>query len=52
MSVFTKCDKGHDLTLPDSYVYTNSGVRACRECAKDDKGKIKKRPAFDMFRKD
>lgn len=52
MSAFTKCGKGHDLTAPDAYVYTGSGVRVCRECAKDDKGNIKKRPSFDMFRKD
>lgn len=50
--VFTQCQKGHDLTVEEAYVYSPSGIRVCRECAKDDKGRLKKRPAFDMFRKD
>ena len=52
MSVFTKCQRGHDLTVPDAYVYSPNGVRVCRECSRDEHGKIKKKPAFDMFRKD
>jgi hypothetical protein len=52
MSVFAACAKGHDLTAPEAYVYSPSGIRVCRECARDETGKIKKKPAFDMFRKD
>ena len=52
MSVFTTCSKGHDLTILDAYVYAPNGVRFCRECSRDDRGNIKKRPSYDMFRKD
>ena len=33
------CSAGHDLTLPDAYITTSSGNRACRECVRRDKGK-------------
>lgn len=26
------CDKGHDLTLPNAFMYDRSGNRRCREC--------------------
>ena len=52
LGVFKSCQQGHDLTTEDAYVYAGNGVRVCRECAKDAKGNIKKRPSFDMFRKD
>lgn len=32
MSVFTRCENGHDLTQENAYVYKSNGNRACREC--------------------
>jgi len=46
MSVFTKCEKGHDLTVPDAYLYNNNGNRMCRECAIGHKPK--KKISFSM----
>lgn len=39
-SPFTRCQKGHDLTVEDAYLYGNRGERECRACALS-----KKRPA-------
>jgi hypothetical protein len=27
------CTKGHDLSLPDAWMYRSGGNRECRECA-------------------
>ena len=35
MSVFSTCEAGHDLTLPDAYITVRSGYRVCRECHYD-----------------
>lgn len=49
MSVFTKCAKGHDLTIQDAYLYSSNGHRQCRECAKaNGGGNIKKKPKFTL----
>ena len=31
-TIFTACEKGHDLTGRDSYIYLRNGERACRAC--------------------
>lgn len=33
MTVFTKCPKGHDLTVEGAYIYSSNGLRSCKECA-------------------
>ena len=46
MSLFTSCDKGHDLTAPGAYIYRQGGTRVCRECAKGETTKRRTRGAF------
>ena len=31
-SLFATCLKGHDLTVPDAFIYTQAGFRSCRQC--------------------
>ncbi len=32
MSVFSRCEQGHDLTDPDAYITISGGYRRCRQC--------------------
>lgn len=32
MTPWDRCEKGHDLTQPDGYIYLASRERRCREC--------------------
>jgi hypothetical protein len=32
MTPFIECEKGHDLTTPDAYIYRYGGNRECRMC--------------------
>lgn len=51
MSPFTKCEKGHDLTLPNAHIYLASKDRKCRLCHIETLPKSKRekatRGAFD-----
>lgn len=40
-TAFSTCDKGHDLTQPDAFLYDSGGRRTCRTCAMN-QGRIKK----------
>lgn len=31
-TIFTECDKGHDLTALNAFIYDRGGNRRCREC--------------------
>jgi hypothetical protein len=46
MNLMTTCSAGHDLTLPDAYLYLPSG-RVCRECAKPKRRKMKDSTKID-----
>jgi len=48
MTFWTTCERGHDLTLPDAYVYFSGGTRRCRQCAEADQAKPKKRHKFEL----
>lgn len=48
MTVFTKCAKGHDLTVEDAYLFSANGHRSCKQCAIDAKNPRKKRQRFAM----
>jgi hypothetical protein len=38
-SPFTHCQKGHDLHAEDAYIFLTGGMRACRVCTTEAKGK-------------
>ena len=40
-TAFNICDKGHDLTEPNAFLYDSGGRRTCRTCAMN-QGRIKK----------
>jgi hypothetical protein len=47
--MFATCQKGHDLTAENAYLYTASGLRECRLCAIDHgKGKPKRKIRFEL----
>lgn len=32
---FSKCEKGHDLTGDDAFIYDSTGSRRCRVCVSE-----------------
>ena len=40
------CTNGHDLTQPDAYAYTNTGLRSCRACQQQAKAQKRKGQGF------
>lgn len=40
-TAFDTCNKGHDLTAPNAFLYDSGGRRSCRSCALE-QGRIKK----------
>ena len=39
MTIFTHCTAGHDLRLPEAYLYLSGGGRVCRKCEQGKKAK-------------
>ena len=46
MNLMNVCSQGHDLTLPDAYLYLPGG-RVCRLCAAKSKRKAKDSTKID-----
>lgn len=49
MSPFTRCEKGHDLTVEDAWLYDNGGNRKCRACAYESNPKRREKVAYGAF---
>ncbi len=45
MSPFTRCEKGHDLTVPNAHIYDASGNRKCRACVTESSGSKRREKA-------
>ena len=48
MQVDQQCANGHDLTLPNAFVFSASGLRSCRLCSEANGNRRKRRRSNDI----
>ena len=48
VQVDQQCANGHDLTLPNAFVFSASGLRSCRLCSEANGNRRKRRRSNDI----